>query len=118
MKNFVAITLLILFVFTLPVLANPFADVPLNHWAYDAVQNLAAKGIITGYPDGTFGGNRVLTRNEFAVAIARAIGYLESSVDSANLATQEDLELLEKLIQEFADELQELGVTVEDIKMW
>ena len=116
MKNFVVITLLILFIFTLPVLANPLADVPLNHWAYDAVQNLAAKGIITGYPDGTFGGNRVLTRNEFAEAIARAIGYLESSVDSANLATQEDLKILEKLIQEFADELQKFGVTVEDIK--
>ncbi|MBC7217544.1 MAG: S-layer homology domain-containing protein [Candidatus Caldatribacterium sp.] len=96
--------------------ANPFVDVPLNHWAYDAVQSLAAKGIIVGYPDGTFGGNRALTRYEFAMAIARAVGYLEQKIDEAGYATQEDLATLEKLVQEFADELKQLGVTVDDLK--
>ncbi len=96
--------------------ANPFVDVPLNHWAYDAVQSLAAKGIIVGYPDGTFGGNRALTRYEFAMAIARAVGYLEQKIDEAGYATQEDIATLEKLVQEFADELKQLGVTVEDLK--
>jgi hypothetical protein len=101
----------------LPALAaNPFVDVPLNHWAYDAVQSLAAKGIIVGYPDGTFGGNRALTRYEFAMAIARAVGYLEQKIEEAGYATQEDIATLEKLVQEFADELKQLGVTVDDLK--
>jgi hypothetical protein len=57
------------------VFANPFVDVPLNHWGYDSVQALAAKGIIVGYPDGTFGGGKSLTRYEFAEATAREISY-------------------------------------------
>ena len=89
----------------LPVLANPFVDVPLNHWAYDAVQSLAAKGIIIGYPDGTFGGNRAMTRYEFAMAAARGLAYMEQRIDEAGFATQEDVAMLEKLVQEFADEL-------------
>ena len=46
--------------------ANPFSDVPMNHWAYDAVEQLAAKGILEGYPNGTFKGNRAMTRYEIA----------------------------------------------------
>ena len=42
--------------------AAPFLDTPTNHWAYEAVQNLAAKKIIIGYPDGTYGGRRPMTR--------------------------------------------------------
>src|SRR5881275_1458433 len=52
---------------------GPFADVPQGHWAYDAVQQLAQRGIFTGYPDGTFGGKRALTRYEFAVALQRML---------------------------------------------
>ena len=110
------VALVLVLALAIPALANPFVDVPLNHWAYDAVQTLAAKGVVIGYPDGTFGGNRALTRYEFAQAIARAIGYLEQYVDEAGLATKDDIAMLEKLIQEFADELKNLGVTVEDLK--
>ncbi|HSV31161.1 MAG TPA: S-layer homology domain-containing protein [Atribacteraceae bacterium] len=102
--------------FALPALANPFVDVPLNHWAYDAVQSLAARGVVIGYPDGTFGGHRALTRYEFSMAIARAIGYMERYVDEAGLATLEDIAILERLIQEFANELRNLGLTVEDVR--
>jgi hypothetical protein len=81
MKKLIVALALVL-ALALPALAaNPFVDVPLNHWAYDAVQSLAAKGIIVGYPDGTFGGNRALTRYEFAMAIARAVGYLEQKIE-------------------------------------
>lgn len=112
-----ALVLVLVLALAIPALAaNPFVDVPLNHWAYDAVQSLAAKGIIIGYPDGTFGGNRALTRYEFAMAIARAVGYLEQRINQAGFATQEDIAALEKLVQEFADELKQLGVTVEDLK--
>ncbi len=107
-----ALVLVLVLVFALPVLANPFADVPLNHWAYDAVDYLAAKGVIIGYPDGTFGGNRTLTRYEFAEALARALAH----VDAAGYASAADVAVLEKLSIEFADELASLGVTVADLK--
>ena len=111
MKKLVLVLVLVL-AFTLPVLANPFVDVPLNHWAYDAVQDLAAKGVIIGYPDGTFGGTRTLTRYEFAEATARALAYVESM----GFASAEDVEVLEKLSIEFADELANLGVKVSDLE--
>ena len=47
---------------TTPAAGQPFADTPTHHWAYDALAQLAAKGLIQGYPDGTFKGDRTLTR--------------------------------------------------------
>jgi hypothetical protein len=111
MKKLVLVLVLVL-VFTLPVLANPFADVPLNHWAYDAVDYLWAKGVIIGYPDGTFGGNRTMTRYEFAEAIARVLAHIEDM----GFASADDVAVLEKLAIEFADELASLGVTVADLE--
>ena len=111
MKKLVLVLVLVL-VFALPVLANPFADVPLNHWAYDAVDYLWAKGVIIGYPDGTFGGNRTMTRYEFAEAIARVLAHIEDM----GFASADDVAVLEKLAIEFADELASLGVTVADLE--
>jgi hypothetical protein len=60
-----------------PALAQgPFADVPPQHWAKDAVNELAARGIVKGYPDGTFGGHRSINRYEFAAAIHRVLQNL------------------------------------------
>jgi len=111
MKKLVLVLVLVL-AFALPALANPFVDVPLNHWAYDAVDYLAARGIVIGYPDGTFGGNRTLTRYEFAEATARVMAYVEGM----DFASAEDVAILEKLAIEFADELASLGVTVADLE--
>jgi len=111
MKKLVLVLVLVL-AFTLPVFANPFVDVPLNHWAYDNVQSLAAKGVIVGYPDGTFGGQRLMTRYEFAEATAKALAYVEGM----DFASAEDVAILEKLAIEFADELASLGVTVADLE--
>jgi len=111
MKKLVLVLVLVL-AFALPVLANPFVDVPLNHWAYDSVQSLAAKGVIVGYPDGTFGGGKSLTRYEFAEATAKALAYVEGM----DFAAAEDVAILEKLAIEFADELASLGVTVADLE--
>jgi hypothetical protein len=55
---------------------NPAETVPFDHWAYDAVQTLVDEGIIIGYPDGTFRGDRVMTRYEFAMAISRLLDIL------------------------------------------
>jgi len=107
-----ALVLVLVLAFALPVFANPFVDVPLNHWAYDSVQSLAAKGVIVGYPDGTFGGGRTMTRYEFAEATAKALAYVEGM----DFASAEDVAILEKLAIEFADELASLGVTVADLE--
>jgi hypothetical protein len=107
-----ALVLVLVLAFALPVLANPFVDVPLNHWAYDSVQSLAAKVVIVGYPDGTFGGGKSLTRYEFAEATAKALAFVEAQA----YATAEDVAILEKLAIEFADELASLGVTVADLE--
>ena len=53
--------------------SGPFADVPTDHWAYASVDTLQKAGIVIGYPDGTYGGRRPMTRYEFAVAIARLL---------------------------------------------
>jgi len=110
MKKLVLV-LVVVFALAIPALANPFVDVPLNHWAYDAVQSLAAKGVIVGYPDGTFGGQRTLTRYELAEALAKALAYVEQYG-----GLQEDIEILSKLSVEFADELATLGVKVSDLE--
>lgn len=77
--------------------ANPFSDVPANSWAYDAVNKLAAEGIIDGYPNGSFGGDRLMTRYEMAQIVAKAMAK------GANV---------DRLAAEFADELDSLGVRV------
>ncbi len=77
--------------------ANPFSDVPAGHWAYDAVNRLAAAGIIDGYGDGNFGGERLMTRYEMAQIVAKAMAK------GANV----DL-----LAVEVAAELASLGVRV------
>src|ERR1043166_4891953 len=60
------------------VLAQPrpdaFVDAKKDHWAYEAMEHLRSRGVVIGYPDGHFRGNRTLTRYEFAVALNRAIG--------------------------------------------
>ncbi|MBR1552856.1 MAG: S-layer homology domain-containing protein [Schwartzia sp.] len=83
--------------------ANPFEDVPADHWSYDAVAQLAADGVIEGYGDGTYRGGQEITRFEMAQMIARAMTKNASGVDKA---------MLDKLAAEFADELNSLGVRV------
>ncbi len=83
--------------------ANPFEDVPADHWAYDAVAQLAADGVIEGYGDGTYRGDQEITRYEMAQMVARAMAKGANGADKA---------LIDKLAAEFADELNNLGVRV------
>ncbi len=83
--------------------ANPFEDVPADHWAYDAISRLAADGVIEGYGDGTFRGDQEITRYEMAQMTARAMAKNPSGADKA---------LVDKLAAEFSDELNSLGVRV------
>ena len=77
--------------------ANPFSDVPAGHWAYDSISKLAAAGVIEGYGDDTFRGDRLMTRYEMAQIVAKAMAK------GANV---------DKLAAEFAEELDSLGVRV------
>ena len=81
--------------------ANPFSDVPAGHWAYDSVNKLAAAGVVDGYPDGTYGGDKLMTRYEMAQIVAKAMAK------GANV---------DKLAAEFADELDSLGVRVANLE--
>jgi hypothetical protein len=77
--------------------SNPFTDVPAGHWAYASIAKLAAAGIIDGYGDGTYRGDRLMTRYEMAQIVAKAMAK------GANV---------DRLASEFADELDSLGVRV------
>jgi len=96
-------------------LATPFSDVPANHWAYQYIQSLAADGVIDGYPDGKFKGDRPLTRYEMAVVVARVIAKLQEN-QGPKAASKEDLDKLQKLIDSLKDELDALGVRVTNLE--
>jgi len=108
MKKFIGIMLVM--VFATLTMANPFSDVPFSHWSYDAVAKLSAKGIITGFPDGTFKGQRKVTRYELAMILARLIAKMDGGVPM-NMSS-DDKRTVEKLTVELADELSLLGVKV------
>jgi len=88
--------------------ANPFQDVPADHWAYDAVAQLANDGVIDGYDDGTFRGQQSITRYEMAQMVAKAMA--KNDVSAANKA------MIDKLAAEFSDELNNLGVRVSNLE--
>jgi len=106
-KIFIAITVAVLAVIAAPAFAamNPFMDVPASHWAYDAVAQLAARGVVSGYPDGSYKGPQPATRYEIASIIARALALIDF-----DKADRQDAELMRRLIVEFSDELDALGV--------
>ncbi|MBP2651034.1 MAG: omp-alpha 4 [Firmicutes bacterium] len=85
--------------------ANPFTDVPSDHWAYSAIKKLAKSGVIDGMGDDTFQGNKAMTRYEMAQIVAKAMAR-EAKADAANRA------VIQKLQAEFAAELTNLGVRV------
>lgn len=93
--------------FAVPAFANPFADVPRKHWAYDAVNKLAASGIVDGYGDGTFRGDKTVTRYEMAEIVSKAMN---------KVSTVEQKVIVDKLAVEFADELNSLGIKVDGIQ--
>lgn len=104
-----------------PAFSQPFADVPTDHWAFDAIAELAAKGIVEGYPDGTFKGDRAMTRYEMAMVVARLLARVEAiKIPPATPPTKippaevgrADIQTLQRLVNEFRAELAALGVRV------
>jgi hypothetical protein len=120
-----------------------YPDVPQNHWAYDAINKLSQAGIIEGMPNGTYMGNKPMTRYEFAVAIARILDKIgggqgvkgdtgaqgpqgergpagpagsAANVDLSQYVKRQELtDAINALRNEFAPELKALGVRVDDL---
>jgi hypothetical protein len=118
-----AVVLALVLALVVPGFSQPFADVPTNHWAYDAIAELAAKGLIEGYPDGTFKGGQPLTRYEMAMLVARLVARIEAIPTPPPLppdlarradieALRRDITTIQRLVNEFRAELQALGVRV------
>ncbi len=103
----VAVTAALAASISVPAFANPFSDVPAKHWSYDAVNKLAQAGVIEGYGDGTFRGDKTVTRYEMAQIVANA---MTKSLNADQKAT------VEKLEKEFATELTTMGVKVDGMQ--
>ena len=89
--------------------ANPFTDVSADDWAYQAVASLSDEGVIDGYPDGTFRGDKHVTRYEIPQIVAR----LMAKEDTLNASQKETLA---KLSSQYANELKDLGVASQSLK--
>jgi hypothetical protein len=103
----VAIVTALTVAFAAPAFANPFSDVPANHWAYTAVNKLAQEGVVEGYQDGTFRGDKSITRYEMAQIVAKAMNKNLSGEQKATV---------DKLSQEYASELNSMGVKVDSMQ--
>jgi len=89
--------------------ANPFSDVPAGHWAYNSIAKLAAEGVVEGYGDGTYRGDRNITRYEMAQMVAKAMAKNPSGANKAEV---------DRLAAEFRDELDALGVRVAELEQY
>lgn len=111
--SFVAATMMLSA--AMPAAAAPlFPDVRDDHWAKDAVAKLAAQGLLEGYPDGTFKGDRAATRWEVAMIVARLLAKMEQA--NATFATKAELDEVRKLANALKEELDALGVRVTNLE--
>lgn len=98
---------------------SQLSDVSPGDWAYEALRNLVERyGCIAGYPDGTFRGNRALTRYEFAAGLNACLQQVERLITSgtSDFVTRQDLETLQRLVDEFRSELTTLGTRVDNLE--
>lgn len=111
MKKLMIVMLVVVFVFGMAstAFAGSFSDVPANSWTYGALNKLTMAGIISGYSDGAFRGDKLMTRYEMAMVVAKALEHAEKA-DAENKA------LIDKLSTEFSKELNTLGVRVATVE--
>lgn len=112
MKKWFTLALIAIFVIAMTgttFAAPTFADVPAKHWAYEAVTKLANSGLIEGYGDGTFRGDKLMNRYEFALITVKAIDRFER-------ADEAQKKIIDKLSAEFASELNRLGARVAKVE--
>jgi hypothetical protein len=98
---------------------SQLSDVSPGDWAYEALRNLVERyGCIAGYPDGTFRGNRAMTRYEFAAGLNACLQQVERLIQTgtSGFVTRQDLETLQRLVDEFRSELTALGTRVDNLE--
>ena len=98
---------------------NQLRDVSPRDWAYEALRNLVETyGCIAGYPDGTYRGNRAMTRYEFAAGLNACLQQIERLIaaSTADFVTKDDLAILQRLMEEFEAELATLGTRVDNLE--
>jgi len=98
---------------------SQLSDVQPGDWAYEALRNLVERyGCIAGYPDGSFRGNRAMSRYEFAAGLNACLQQVERLIapNTADFVTREDLERLQRLVDEFRTELTTLGTRVDNLE--
>ncbi|MFB6290234.1 MAG: S-layer homology domain-containing protein [Candidatus Bipolaricaulia bacterium] len=90
-----------------------FSDVPKDHWAYQDIQYLAERGIITGLPGGTYKGEQAITRYQVATLVARTVRYLQNNLGSTN---QKDLSTLEDLVYKLSERVDSASQTTSQLQ--
>ena len=98
---------------------NQLSDVRPTDWAFEALRSLVERyGCIAGYPDGTFRGNRAMTRYEFAAGVNACLQQIERLIASSTseFVTKSDLETLQRLVDEFKTELTTIGTRVDKLE--
>lgn len=95
--------------------AGPFPDLPADHWAYAAVEELSTLGLMQGYPDGEFKGNRTMTRYEMAMLTARLWYKIQEELAKGTNFDPDAIAKFEKLANEFRTELADMGLQIDNI---
>lgn len=103
----------LVFALTVPVMASPFQDVPANHWATDALEQVAQEGLIDGYNDGQFKGDKELTRYEVATLTAKVLNKIKAEDKEV---TEETAQAIKKLATEFDKELAKVDSRLKDLE--
>lgn len=92
-----------------------YDDVPTNHWAYESVKSLTEKGLLQGFPNGTFKGDKPMTRYNFAVVIDRMLKRYNELSENGGINSK-DMKSLEGLVSEFINELEAISDDVKTLK--
>ncbi len=121
MRNFNKAVIAILLASTLSCVhaqtkAKLYSDVPVNHWAYKAIEDLTEKGLIVGFPNGTFRGSKPLTRYSFAVVVSRMLDRYAELTQNGNFVSKTDLKTIEDLVSEFINEIESISEDIKEIK--
>ena len=96
--------------------ANPFRDVPKDHWSVKAIEKLVKNGLIEGFPDGTFKGTKVITRYDLALHVARILAKLDDLEATGSGVSPDDAVTISRLTNEYKAELDLLGVKVDRLE--
>jgi hypothetical protein len=98
-----------------PELVLPFTDVPPDHWAYQALLNLAGTyGCVSGYPDGTFRGDNAMTRNEFAAGLDSCLSRFGQLLETQQEINQQEVDAMIEDLESSLEELRQLDDQLPD----